>query len=275
MPWPKSSVPKFGNWEKSEELAYSFVFDKARAEKERFLHFSDNDLSSDQSLCRNSHEADGKKALFSDKARADRERSLPTPGQIKMHPRMHQNGFKNPEAVLGIGASHPPSYNSSYLRGGASRPPSQNRALKGSTFPHERQHVDQAGRGLHETLPVESINAPGMSLYAQNPPTAKIRSSQAVFDASRVANTQRKHAVPKFGNWDPGTAFTADFNKVRSEKMAKKGSMNALHPGAKPVSPLQPEEDLYKSSELDGVSAERKQKRWFRMLCCSGLPPPT
>mgnify|MGYP000479903545 CR=1 FL=1 len=37
------TIPKFGNWDKKEDLSYSIVFDAARADKEKFMFMSQED----------------------------------------------------------------------------------------------------------------------------------------------------------------------------------------------------------------------------------------
>jgi hypothetical protein len=44
MQWGKSpTIPKFGNWDKKEDLSYSIVFDAARADKEQSMFMSYED----------------------------------------------------------------------------------------------------------------------------------------------------------------------------------------------------------------------------------------
>ena len=38
-----TTIPKFGNWDKKEDLSYSIVFDAARADKEKFMYMSHED----------------------------------------------------------------------------------------------------------------------------------------------------------------------------------------------------------------------------------------
>ena len=44
MQWRKNTtIPKFGNWDKKEDVSYSIVFDAARADKEKFMYMSHED----------------------------------------------------------------------------------------------------------------------------------------------------------------------------------------------------------------------------------------
>eukprot|EP00250_Pteridium_aquilinum_P005105 c15248_g1_i1 orf=179-1222(+) len=171
MPWPKrSTIPKFGNWDKNEETSYSIIFDKVRAEKERILHTSEGDpedTSLDQSFCENGNVGGAKKtshSIFSDKAREDRGAILLTSQEDKRYTPQHLNVLKNSGVIAGREISHA-SYDKSWgLLARASENSSPKSSLGGRIIGEQQQS---------STLQADPWGLPGAPLY--NPSGAPSR----------------------------------------------------------------------------------------------------
>ncbi|MCO5572385.1 hypothetical protein L7F22_026138 [Adiantum nelumboides] len=101
MPGPKSSVPKFGIWNKNEDLAYSIVFYQVRAEKESSLHSWDGDCDNPVSVASASPRSNGETGDRTSQSifRAKREKFLHTAKENRRFAPSHQVAFRNYEAA--------------------------------------------------------------------------------------------------------------------------------------------------------------------------------
>ncbi|MCO5551422.1 hypothetical protein L7F22_004925 [Adiantum nelumboides] len=283
MPGPKSSVPKFGIWNKNEDLAYSIVFDKVRAEKESSLHSWDGDCDNQASVASASPRSNGEtgdrtsQSLFKGK----REKFLHTAKENRRFAPSHQVAFRNYEAAKrgafyknnktkesgysgprftswqaavlqehqNLGSQHDSNHQQAHLQNPLGAPTYKpSTQLKQSREIMERKGSDQDGEE-YQGRPNTRLMSSGRHRYREEQANAKARSSFESFDM------QGKPTVPKFGDWEHGEIFTTIFNNVRKERSSKNTSVG--------VAALQMEDDLYKGSQRS-----KRRRSWASILCC-------
>ncbi|MCO5608668.1 hypothetical protein L7F22_062882 [Adiantum nelumboides] len=271
MPWPETTVPRFGDWDGNEDLSYSIVFDKARADKERFMPTRKND-SNGPSLNQQRYKSPG--SIASKEAPTIGRRTLEPGGRgseqsTPKMPSRHNYGNANEQkpyhSIQGDQSDTSLVYNSSVASSGQQPMISTKESIaremvaraNGSNF-----HVSHDGlQGRMQRVP-----GPGRQLNQEYPMAPKMTRSQGSSETSSIADLSEKINLPKFGDWDvsdakAGEGFTVIFDRARDEKKSKV----AHKAPQRLISPLRPAEDLYRGSH-----ARKKKSGWRNVLCCVG-----
>ncbi|KAI5063088.1 hypothetical protein GOP47_0021635 [Adiantum capillus-veneris] len=270
--WPETTVPKFGEWDGSEDLSYSIVFDKVRADKERFMPTLKND-SKDLSLNQQRHKTPG---LIPGKEAPTIVRRTMEPGSrgseqstsklSSRHNYRSANDQKTYHVVQGdqSDTSDRGSVYSSSMASSCQQPIVATKDLtaremialaNGSNF-----HVSHDG--LHGK--VQRVPGPTRQKHQEYLMAPKMARSQGCSETSSIADLPEKVNLPKFGDWDvsdakAGEGFTVIFDRARDEKKSKVPHKTPT----RLISPMRPSEDLYRGSQV------RKKKRgWLNALCC-------
>lgn len=268
MPWPETTVPKFGEWDGNEDLSYSIVFDKARADKERYLPASKNDLK-DSSLNQERYKTGGLIAgKGAPQTTANRIMEIGSRGSGQSSPNMiSRNNYRS--------ANDQKTFHS--IRGDQSDTSERGSVYSSSlgssgqqTMPMAREMVAHAnGSSLYAPHEGRGQRVPGpiRQMHHEYHPATKITRSHGSSETSSIADTPEKIIVPKFGDWDTddakaGEGFTVIFDRARDEKKSKV----ARKTPARFISPLRPADDLYKDSQV-----RKKRGGWFNALCCADI----
>lgn len=276
MPWPETTVPKFGDWDNNEDLSYSIVFDKARADKERFLPMSKEDQKDTPVFKtpeltvgkRTSHASHNQRLGMGTSDARDNSLKSPSGQAFLTGSRIsgEQKISSSFEVDLWNTSDSGPTYRPS---SGQPMPMGATKEAKVKEGHVYTDHVDTLHEAYHRRIQSKPAISPGpgRQIYQGNPAAARITRSQRSSESSRTDDLPEKVVVPRFGDWDAsdstsGEGFTVIFNRARDEKRSKSTPKTT----GKTVSPVRPDEDLYKNSQM--TTSGKKRRGWLNTVCC-------
>ncbi|KAH7292574.1 hypothetical protein KP509_29G075400 [Ceratopteris richardii] len=268
------TVPKFGEWDGSEDLSYSIYFDKARADKEKFMPTVKN-VPMASTLNHASYKDPG---LMPGKGTehvshhgiTDGGAQVPEQSGQKLSSKYAHRNVNARKAFQSIHENHTNSSDGGHVFS-SSTPSSwqpvqmtKNRDLMTrdmvthANVSHFHPHFD----GMHGRI--QEVPRPMRQTYQDYPAATRTARSHGGSETSSIADLPENIAVPKFGDWDAndiraGEGFSVIFDKARGEKKLNVSQKKTVGY----ISPLRPAEDLYKESE-----PRKKKGGWFSTLCC-------